>query len=182
MYHVSLAVQCICIYGCSNEGTEDGDGKDGREWRLLGLMYGDDLVLCGDSEEDLRVMVERFAEVCRRRGLKANGGKSKVIVLNGEEGLECEVHVDGIRLEHVLDFNIWSVFWTNQVQMEKNAVGRWPAGGEGQVPSDPWLIIGICSFSVLESCKKRCLCLFLRMAARQCYGRRRSNLQLGLYR
>ena len=31
-------------------------------------------------------------------------GKGKVMVLNGEEGLECEVHVDGIRLEHVSEF------------------------------------------------------------------------------
>ena len=37
--------------------------------------------------------------MCRKRGLKANTGKSKVMVLNGEE--DCEVHVDGIRLEHV---------------------------------------------------------------------------------
>ena len=27
-----------------------------------------------------------------------------MMVLNGEEGLECEAHVDGIRLEHVLEF------------------------------------------------------------------------------
>ena len=26
------------------------------------------------------------------------------MVLNGEEGLECEVHVDGIHLEHILEF------------------------------------------------------------------------------
>ena len=50
------------------------------------------------------MIVGRFAEVCRRRGVKVNGGKSKVMVLNGEEGLECEVHVDGIRLEHVSEF------------------------------------------------------------------------------
>ena len=31
--------------------------------------------------------VGRFAEVCKR-GLKINAGKSKVMVLNGEEGLE----------------------------------------------------------------------------------------------
>ena len=29
MYHVPLAVQCI--YGWSNEGSEDGDGKEGSE-------------------------------------------------------------------------------------------------------------------------------------------------------
>ena len=65
--------------------------EEGREWGLPGLLYGDDLVLCSKSEEDLRVMVGRFAEVCRRRGLKANAGKSKVMVLGWEEGLEGEV-------------------------------------------------------------------------------------------
>ena len=78
--------------------------EDGREWRLPGLLYSDDLVLCGESEEDLRVMVERFAETCRRKGLKVNAGKSKVMVLNGEEGLENKVHVDGIHLKHASEF------------------------------------------------------------------------------
>ena len=70
---------------------------------MPGLLYADDLVLCGESEEELRVMVGRFAEVCRR-GLKVNAGKSNVMVLNGDEGLECEGHVDGIRLEDVSEF------------------------------------------------------------------------------
>ena len=78
--------------------------EDGREWRLLGPLHADDLIICGEPEEDLRVMVGRFAEVCRRRGLKVNGGKSKVMILNGEEGLDCEVHVDWASLEHVSEF------------------------------------------------------------------------------
>ena len=49
-------------------------------------------------------MVGRFVEMCRRRGLKVNADKNKVMVLNGEEGLECEVNVDGIYLEHVSEF------------------------------------------------------------------------------
>ena len=65
-------------------------------------MYADDLVLCGESEEELRAKVGRFVEVCRRGGLKVNVGNSKV-VLGGEE-LECEVCIDGIRLEHVSEF------------------------------------------------------------------------------
>ena len=40
--------------------------EDGRELRLPGLLYADDLVLYGESEEDLRVMVRWMAEVCRR--------------------------------------------------------------------------------------------------------------------
>ena len=36
--------------------------EDGREWRLPGCSYADDLILCGESEEDLRAMVGRFIE------------------------------------------------------------------------------------------------------------------------
>ena len=49
----------------------------------------------GESEENLRAMVGIFVEVYRRRGLKVNAGKSKVILLGGEEGLECDVCVNG---------------------------------------------------------------------------------------
>ena len=71
---------------------------------MPGLLYTDDF-LCGESEEDLRAMVERFVEVYRRRCMKINAGKSKVMVLlGGEGGLECEVCGDGMRLEHVSEF------------------------------------------------------------------------------
>ena len=49
------------------------------------------------------MIVGRFVEVCRR-GLKGNAGKRKVMVMYGEERLEYEVHVDGIRLEHFSEF------------------------------------------------------------------------------
>ena len=65
-------------------------------------MYADDLVLCGESKQDLKVMVEGFVEVCRRKGLKVFVDKSKVMVLGGEEeGLECETCVAGARLDQV---------------------------------------------------------------------------------
>ena len=71
MYHVPSALQCI--NGRSDEEDENGDGKEGREWRLPGLLYADDMVLCGVSE-NLRAMLGRFVEVCRRGGLKVNAG------------------------------------------------------------------------------------------------------------
>ena len=64
-------------------------------------MYADNMVLYDESEEDLRAMVGWFVEVFRRRELKVNAGKSKVMIMNGEEGLECEVYIDGALLEHV---------------------------------------------------------------------------------
>ena len=36
--------------------------------------------------------------------MKINAGKSKAMILNGDEGLVCEVHVYGIRLERVSKF------------------------------------------------------------------------------
>ena len=71
---------------------------------MPGLLYTNDLDLCGESEEELRAMVGHFAEVYRRRGLKVNASKSKVIMLGVEEGLECEVCIYGIHLEHVSEF------------------------------------------------------------------------------
>ena len=61
MYHVFLTFQCIC--GHRDEGGTNGDGKEGREWRLPGLSYADDLVLCRKLEEGLRPMVGCFVEV-----------------------------------------------------------------------------------------------------------------------
>ena len=50
------------------------------------LLYANDLVLYGKLEEDLRMMVGWFVEVCRR-GLKVNVDSWKVMVLNGKDGL-----------------------------------------------------------------------------------------------
>ena len=92
---------------------------------MTGLLYAYDLVLCGESEEDLRVMVGLFAEMCRRRGLKVNADNSKVMVMNGEEGLACEVHVVGVRLEHVSEFKyLGCVLDESAPQMEQDTVGR----------------------------------------------------------
>ena len=59
--------------------------EKGREWRLPGLLFADDLVLCGESEEDLWAMVGRLVEARRKKGLKVNAGNSMIMVLGGEE-------------------------------------------------------------------------------------------------
>ena len=55
MYHLPLAFLFIC--GRRHEGDENGDGKEKRELRLSGLLYADDLVLCGNSKNDIWVML-----------------------------------------------------------------------------------------------------------------------------
>ena len=44
-YHVPLAFHCIYGYGQSDEGDENGDGEEGRKFKLPGLLYSDELVL-----------------------------------------------------------------------------------------------------------------------------------------
>ena len=78
--------------------------KEGREWRLPDHLYADDLVLCDELAKDLSALFGSFVEKCRRKGLKVITGKSKVMVLGREEGLECEVCEDGIRLEYISEF------------------------------------------------------------------------------
>ena len=51
-----------------------------EDWILPSLLYVDNLIMCGESEEDLRAIVGRFDGVCKRRGLKVNAGKSKGMV------------------------------------------------------------------------------------------------------
>ena len=67
-------------------------------------VKANDLVLCDTSKEDLMAMVGHLAEMCRRRSLQINTNKSKMMELNEEERLDCEVCVEGVRLEHVLRF------------------------------------------------------------------------------
>ena len=94
--------------------------EEGREWRLPCLLYADELVLCSESEEDLREMEGHFFEVCKR-SMKVNTGKSKMMVLGGEEGLESKVCIDKSMSQNL---NTWDVFWMNHIQMRQNIVGR----------------------------------------------------------
>ena len=50
LYHVPLTFKCVCI--CSYERSENGDGEDERM-----KDDEDNLILCGESQEDLKVMV-----------------------------------------------------------------------------------------------------------------------------
>ena len=57
-----------------------------------------------ESEKVIRTMVEPFLEMSGRRGLKVNASKTKGMLQNREEGLKCEVLVNGMRLEYVSEF------------------------------------------------------------------------------
>ena len=52
---------------------------------MSGHLQADELVLCGELEKDLKVMVGYLVEECRRRGLQVNADTSKMMVLHKQE-------------------------------------------------------------------------------------------------
>ena len=115
-------------------------------------------------------MMGWFAEVCRRRGLKVNADKSKVLVLNSEEGLEYEIHVDGMCLEHVSEFKYLGCV-LDKSGTDSTECSRKIAGGRRVAGA-------ITSLINARDLQLECArVLHETLLVRQCYGRRRRNLE-----
>ena len=106
----------------------------------------------------------------------------KVIVLNGDEGLDCEVHVDGICLEHVSEFIylgcVLDKSGTDEAECSRKVASE--RSVEGAIRS--LVNARDLQLELQESCMKHCLYLSSCMVVRQYYGKRRRDLELGLGR
>ena len=85
--------------------------------------------------------------------------------------------MNGILLEHVSEFKylgcVLDESGTDGAECNRKVVnGRRVAGSIRSL-----VMLGIWSLSVLELCMRHCLCLFLHMAVRECYRRRRRDLE-----
>ena len=60
----------------------------GKGWwkSQAGLLYADDVCLMDNSEEDMKVIMEKVNECVVEYGLKVNEKKSKVVCINGGVG------------------------------------------------------------------------------------------------
>ena len=78
------------------------DERRNIEWKVDWLMFADDTVLLGDSEEKLERLVQEFGRVCRRRKLSVNETKSKIMKIgkNGEEN-GVDISLNDRRMEEV---------------------------------------------------------------------------------
>ena len=92
----------------------------------------------------------RFAEVCRRRGLKVCV-KSKVMVLVREEGMECEVCVYGIHLEHVSEFKYFVCVLDESGTDKAECSRKVTSGRKVAVAIRSQINVGVCSLSVVRS-------------------------------
>ncbi len=104
----------------------------GVEQHVVASLYSDDTVLLAEREGMLQRIVDEFDRVCKRRKLKVNAGKSKVMVferareqtinfakpyrVGSEAILECKIWL-GKEMEEVNEFkdfgtilcNFWSI-------------------------------------------------------------------------
>ena len=85
------------------------------------------------SEVLLRQEVGSFSIVCN---MKVNAFKSKVMVLNEEEGLECEVQRWDLFRVH-LGIQIFGMCLDESGTIGQNVVGRWQVGGGWQMSLGP---------------------------------------------
>ena len=84
--------------------------NEGREWIVEWLMFADDTVLVCDSREKLMRLVSEFESVCRRRKLKVNVDKSKVMKIGRNDGIgELNVRMNGSRMGEVQTYRYLGV-------------------------------------------------------------------------
>ena len=69
------------VNGMGVKMNEDG----GREWVMSQLFFADDTALVVESAEQLQCLVRKFGKVCKRRKLRVNVGKSKVMSVRASE-------------------------------------------------------------------------------------------------
>ncbi len=58
---------------------------NGQDWSVVTCLFADDTVFLAESEGDLQRLVNGFYSVCKKRKLKVNAGKSKVMVFQRRE-------------------------------------------------------------------------------------------------
>ncbi len=58
---------------------------NGVNWSVAVCLLADDTVLLAENERELQRVVDQFHSLCRRRKLRVNAGKSKVIVFERKE-------------------------------------------------------------------------------------------------
>ena len=79
--------------------------REGDVWNVNQLLHADDTGLFGNSRENLQRLLNEFDNVCKRRKLKVDVGKSKFMVCGRtERGERLEWSLNGEIQEEVDSF------------------------------------------------------------------------------
>ena len=81
------------------------------------LMFADDTVLLAETEEDLQQNVREFSEAVKRHRLAMNTEKTTTMVFSRKK-VDCNVEVDGQKLENVMEQTYLGVILSEDGRME----------------------------------------------------------------
>src|SRR5215469_4844729 len=95
---------------CMEEGLNMQSERGRVQWRVNMLLYADDTVLMGETEESLQRLVTSFDRICRKRKVRINGDKSKVMrVGNNGRILDMGIRIGRVRIKLVKCINYQGV-------------------------------------------------------------------------
>lgn len=75
-----------------------------RRWEISSLLLDDDAVLLDQSQEQMQQLERGFDNVCKRRNLRVNVGKSKRMLFQRTTDSQCRISVIEQANENVRDF------------------------------------------------------------------------------
>ena len=82
------------------------------------LLFANDLVLFGSSQEDLQASLDKFASACVEAKMIINTSKTEVMVLT-RQATECHVQVCAAQLRQVNEFKYLGVMFSSDGRQDK---------------------------------------------------------------
>ncbi|KAG7300726.1 hypothetical protein JYU34_015052 [Plutella xylostella] len=116
---------------CLKDMKDDERGLRIGELLLKCLLYADDQVILASSVEQLQQQVTLMHESFKRKGMKVNVSKTKVMVFErDEEVTECEITIENERVEQVNEFVYLGSLFTRDGKCEGDIERRVKAGNK----------------------------------------------------
>jgi len=94
------------------------------------MMFADDIVICGDSKDQVEESLERWRYALERRGMKVSRTKTEYLCVNEREEGDT-VRMQGVGLNKVTDFKYLGSTVQNDGKCEKEVKRRVQAGWNG---------------------------------------------------
>ena len=88
-----------------DKGLGLAEGGNRQNWTINQILFADDTALVPDSEGMLQQLVTEFDRVCKRRKLKVNVDKSKVLRCSKEDPVpRMQIQLEDEQLKQVASF------------------------------------------------------------------------------
>ena len=96
-----------------------------QNWTINQILFADDTALVADSERTLQQLVTEFDRVCKRRKLKINVDKSKVLRCSREDPVpRIQIQIGGEQLEQVDGFKYLGSMVTENGNVSREVQSR----------------------------------------------------------